>query len=115
MEDDESIFDCVDDDDDDDGAFDTPHVRTSSSVINESESVVRARDGHDMPCCDVGRSRRRLNGSSSYRVKESKDDRKSQGVTKENLLIDEALNHLREEQARIDAHALSINAQSVKP
>ena len=69
----------------------------------------------DIPCCDVDRSRRRLNGTSSYYVKEGKDDRKSQGVKKENLLIDRTLNQLREEQARIDAHALSINAQSVKP
>ena len=46
-DDDESIFDCPNDDDDnDDDVFATPHVRTSSSTINESESMARSRDGH---------------------------------------------------------------------
>ena len=52
--------------------------------------------------------RKRLNGISSYRTKENKPKRKSQIGKKDNRLIDQALNQLREEQARIDAHSLSI-------
>jgi len=52
-------------------------------------------------------SRKRLNGTSTYRIKENKN----KFLKKENHIIDQTLNQLREEQARIDAHSLSTIAK----
>ncbi|CAF1070628.1 unnamed protein product [Rotaria sp. Silwood1] len=52
--------------------------------------------------------RQRLNGTSTYQTKENKTKRKSKCIKKETVIIDQTLNQLREEQARIDAHSLSI-------
>ncbi|CAF2490257.1 unnamed protein product [Rotaria sp. Silwood2] len=57
------------------------------------------------------RSRQRLNGTSTYPPKENKNKRKSKHIKKETIMIDQTLNKLREEQARIDAHSLSIVAK----
>jgi hypothetical protein len=57
----------------------------------------------------LDQGRKRLYGTSTCRKKENKNKRKSKPIKKENLIIDQTLNQLREEQARIDAHSLSIN------
>ena len=56
--------------------------------------------------CIVDQGRKRLNGTSTYQHK-----RKSKYIKKENIIIDQTLNQLREEQARIDAHSLSTNVK----
>ncbi|CAF3993640.1 unnamed protein product, partial [Rotaria sordida] len=57
------------------------------------------------------RSRQRLNGTSTYQTKENQNNQKSKTIKKETIIIDQTLNQLREEQARIDAHSLSIIAK----
>ncbi|CAF1093157.1 unnamed protein product [Rotaria sordida] len=57
------------------------------------------------------RSRQRLNGTSTYQTKENQNNQKSKSIKKETIIIDQTLNQLREEQARIDAHSLSIIAK----
>jgi hypothetical protein len=61
----------------------------------------------DFVFCIVDQGRKRLNGTSTYRRKGNKNKR----VKKENIQIDQTLNQLREEQARIDAHSLSLNVK----
>ncbi len=59
----------------------------------------------------VDQGRKRLNGTSTYRTQENKNKRKSKFSKKQNVVIDQTLNQLREEQARIDAHSLSTTAK----
>ncbi|CAF0879211.1 unnamed protein product [Adineta steineri] len=57
--------------------------------------------------------RKRLNGTSTYRIKENKDKRKSKSLKKDHIIVDQTLNRLLEEQARIDAHSLSIHSKGI--
>ncbi len=59
----------------------------------------------------LGQTRKRLNGTSTYRIKETKHKQKTKYVKKEKIIVDQTLNQLREEQARIDAHSLSLNVK----
>lgn len=54
-------------------------------------------------CIDQGR--KRLNGTSTYCIKEKEN---KHPIKSETLPIDQTVNQLLEEQARIDAHCLAI-------
>ncbi|CAF0719258.1 unnamed protein product [Adineta ricciae] len=85
---------------------------SSSESLFEDDSMFDDDVFEDEPLSssklNQSQGRKRLNGTSSYRTKENKPKRKSQIGKKDNRLIDQTLNQLREEQARIDAHSLSI-------
>ncbi|UJR38291.1 hypothetical protein I4U23_030961 [Adineta vaga] len=85
---------------------------TSSESLFEDDSMfdddVFEDNTSSLSKTSQNQGRKRLNGTSTYRTKENKSKRKSQLGKKDHRFIDQALNHLREEQARIDAHALSI-------
>ncbi|CAF0950938.1 unnamed protein product [Adineta ricciae] len=90
---------------------------SSSESLFEDDSIFDDDVFEDEPLSssklNQSQGRKRLNGTSSYRMKENKPKRKSQIGKKDNRLIDQTLNQLREEQARIDAHSLSILSKRI--
>lgn len=97
-----------------DDVFEDQSNLMTSSMKNTSQSlsfsfVILNRTNFEI---GVDRGRKRLNGTSTDPTTKTQSNRRqSKRLEKENLLIDQTLNQLREEQARINAHSLSTNVK----
>lgn len=79
------------------------HLYRNRQVSNDRLDGIR-----DELLLFIDQGRKRLNGTSTYRVKEKENKHPIKSKETETIPIDQTVNQLLEEQARIDAHSLAI-------
>lgn len=93
----------------DDEVFEDQSKLTTS--LSKSTSQSKGSDSREefevLNAIDQGRNR--LNGTSTYCTKEKENKHPKKQKANEQISIDQTLNQLLEEQARINAHSLSIH------